>query len=78
MSHGSRQRNLDHGRIAKLGFFAGAAMFAIGAVGGVIGRSMTRGIPDVAGQLFVGLEAVGVLIALLVPLVFGIVLPLVE
>ncbi|QLD85281.1 hypothetical protein HWV23_05915 [Natronomonas halophila] len=78
MSYGGRQQNLDYGRIAKLGFFAGAAMFIIGAVGGVIGRSLAAGMPDVAGQLFISLEVVGVLVGLLVPLVFGIVLPLVE
>jgi energy-converting hydrogenase Eha subunit E len=78
MSYGSRQRDLDYARIAKLGFFAGVAMFVIGAVGEVIGRTMTAGMPAAADQLFISLEAVGVLVGLLVPLVFGIVLPLVE
>jgi hypothetical protein len=78
MSYGGRQQNLDYGRIAKLGFFAGAAMFLIGAVGGVIGRSLLANLPGLASQLFISLEVVGVLIGLLVPLVFGIVLPLVE
>lgn len=78
MSYGGRQQNLDYGRIAKLGFFAGVAMFIIGAVGEVIGRTMTTGMPAVADQLFLSLEVVGVLAGLLVPLIFGIVLPLIE
>jgi hypothetical protein len=78
MSYGGRQQNLDYGRIAKLGFLAGAAMFLIGAVGGVIGRSLLANLPGLASQLFISLEVVGVLVGLLVPLVFGIVLPLVE
>lgn len=78
MSYGGRQQNLDHARIAKVGFFAGVAMFLFGAVGEAIGRTMTRGIPEMANQLFISLEIVGVLVGLLIPLVFGIVLPLVE
>ncbi|MFT4882526.1 MAG: energy-converting hydrogenase Eha subunit E [Natronomonas sp.] len=78
MSYGGRQQNLDHARIAKFGFFAGVAMFLLGAVGEAIGRTMTRGIPEMANQLFISLEIVGVLVGLLIPLVFGIVLPLVE
>jgi hypothetical protein len=78
MSYGGRQRNLDYGRIAKLGFFAGVAMFVIGAVGEKLGHSVVTGMPAVADQLFLSLEIVGVLVGLLVPLVFGIALPLVE
>jgi hypothetical protein len=78
MSYSGRQRNLDYERIAKLGFFAGVAMFVTGAVGEAIGRTMTTGMPAVADQLFISLEIVGVLAGLLVPLVFGIVLPLIE
>lgn len=78
MSYSGRQQNLDYARIAKLGFFAGVAMFVTGAVGEVIGRTMTTGMPAAADQLFVSLEVVGVLAGLLMPLIFGIVLPLVE
>lgn len=78
MSHGRRTGSLDHARIAKSGFVAGLALFAIGVVGELAGHAMLASMPPTADQVLLALEVVGVLVGFLVPIVFGAVLPLIE
>jgi hypothetical protein len=75
----SVQRNsrFDHAAVAKRGFVVGVALFALGAVGEVASHAYVT-LPGITQQLFFGMEVVGVALALFVPLVFGVVLPLVE
>lgn len=78
MSYQSGRRNLDYARIAKFGLFAGIGLFAIGAVGEFVGHIYLSGLPAIADQTFLALEAIGIIIALFVPIIFGAVLPLIE
>ena len=78
MSHPHRSHSFDYARIAKTGFFAGLALFAVGVVGELAGNAILGSIPATAEQGLFALEVVGVAVGLLVPIVFGAVLPLTE
>lgn len=78
MSYAGGDRNLDHAQIAKIGFFAGVALFAVGAIGGALGSLVPSLLPDAAGQFFLALVGLGIVVALFVPILFGAVLPLIE
>lgn len=69
--------NLDYADVAKKGFLLGVALFALGAVGELVANAYFV-VPALAEQLFFGMEVTGVLLGLLVPIVFGAVLPLTE
>lgn len=69
--------SLDHAAVAKKGFLLGVALFALGALGEVVGHAFFA-VPALAEQLFFGMEVTGVAIGLLVPIIFGAVLPLTE
>lgn len=76
MSHQSRG-NLDYADVAKKGFLFGVALFALGAVGEALGHAFFA-VPSIADQLFLGMEVTGVAVGLLVPIIFGAILPLTE
>lgn len=78
MSHGRRSRNVDHAKIAKTGFIAGLALFAVGVVGELAGHALLASMPPTADQALFAMEVLGVLVGFLIPIVFGAVLPLVE
>jgi hypothetical protein len=69
---------MAYGRITKRGFLLGLALFGTGVVGEVLGRGVFGGLPAWEATLFLFFEGGGILLCLLVPLVFGIVLPLTE
>jgi hypothetical protein len=69
---------VDHAAAAKRGFLLGAALFAVGAVGGLAGPALVGGLPAWERTLLFDAEVLGVVLALFSPLVFGVVLPLVE
>ncbi|MFD1513284.1 hypothetical protein [Halomarina rubra] len=64
---------LDYPRLAKAGFALGVTMF----VGGALGATLIEG-PSLAHTLLIDAEALGILLGLFAPLVFGVVLPLTE
>ncbi|WP_459192569.1 DUF7860 family protein [Halosimplex sp. J119] len=68
----------DYPSLAKLGFLAGVALFALGGLGEIAGTAMFGGLPGWEQTLFFDMEVFGILLGLFSPLVFGIVLPLVE
>lgn len=74
----TRTRTIDHASFAKRGFFLGLALFAAGALGGVVGSAYFSPLPGWERALFFDMEVLGVFVGLLAPLVFGIVMPLVE
>jgi hypothetical protein len=74
----AQYRGMDHATLAKRGFFLGAALFALGALGEVSGHALVGALPAWTDMLLTDMEAVGILLALFSPLVFGVVLPLVE
>jgi hydrogenase/urease accessory protein HupE len=69
---------MDHAKRAKQGFLLGVGLFAVGALGEIIGHALYAELPGWEQTLLFNAEVVGILLALLAPLVFGIVLPLIE
>lgn len=67
-----------HAKRAKQGFLVGVVLFAVGALGEMVGHAVFGGLPGWEQALLFDAEVVGILVALIVPLVFGIVLPLTE
>lgn len=78
MSHQRRSRDFDYARIAKTGFLAGIALFAVGVVGELAGHALIASMPPSAEQALFALEVIGVAVGFLIPIVFGAVLPLTE
>lgn len=74
----ARTRSMDHARLAKLGFLAGLALFAIGGGGEVVGHALYGSLPAWEDALLFDLEVVGLVVGLFSPLVFGVALPLLE
>lgn len=74
----AQYRSMDHATLAKRGFLLGAALFAVGVLGEVGGHALFGTLPALVNTLLVDMEAIGILLALFSPLVFGIVLPLIE
>jgi hypothetical protein len=74
----SQSASIDHASYAKRGFQVGVALFAIGALGELLGNLFIGPLPGWEQALLFDMEVLGVLVGLLAPLVFGIVLPLVE
>jgi hypothetical protein len=69
---------MDYASVTKRGFLLGLALFAIGVGGELLGRALLGGLPGWGSMLLVDMEALGILLCLLVPFVFGILLPLTE
>jgi len=69
---------MDHAMLAKRGFLLGVGLFALGALGEVGGHALVGTLPALVDTLLTDMEALGILLALFSPLVFGVVLPLVE
>nr|WP_276273926.1 hypothetical protein [Halomicroarcula sp. GDY20] len=61
--------------MAKRGFLLGAGLFALGALGELAAHTLLGPLPGWGDLLLTDMEALGILIALFAPLVFGIVLP---
>jgi hypothetical protein len=70
--------SVDHAKLARIGFLVGLAMFATGAAGELVGAAAFGSLPGWETTLLFDMEVFGVFLGLMSPLVFGIVLPLVE
>jgi hydrogenase/urease accessory protein HupE len=70
--------SMNHEKLAKRGFLLGFALFAIGALGEIAGHTLFTELPGWEQTLLFDMVILGTLIALLAPLIFGIVLPLIE
>lgn len=73
-----RRTDLDYSSLAKGGLALGVTLFAIGTGGEVIGHAMYETLPGWENALFFDLTVAGFLIGLFSPILFGIVLPLLE
>jgi hypothetical protein len=73
-----RYGDIDYPRVTKLGMLLGATLFAVGALGELAGPALFGPLPAWEHTLFFDMEAIGVLLLLTVPFVFGIALPLTE
>ncbi|MFC7019804.1 MULTISPECIES: hypothetical protein [Haloarcula] len=71
-------RQMDHATLAKRGFLLGVGLFALGVLGEASGPALVGPLPAWGDMLLTDMEGFGILLALFSPLVFGIVLPLVE
>jgi uncharacterized membrane protein YeaQ/YmgE (transglycosylase-associated protein family) len=69
---------MDYQTYAKGGFLFGLALLIVGVVGSAVGHMLFESIPAWESALFVGAEFAGLTIGLFSPIVFGIVLPLIE
>ncbi|WP_424018018.1 hypothetical protein ACOZ4N_19440 [Halorientalis pallida] len=74
----SQTASIDYQTYAKRGFFVGLSLLVIGVVGSVVGHTFFEPLPAWENTLFVGAEFAGLLVGFLSPIVFGIVLPLIE
>jgi len=72
--YGSR----DHATLAKRGFLLGVGLFALGALGELTTHALLGPLPGWGNMLLTDMEALGILLALFAPLVFGIIMPLIE
>jgi hypothetical protein len=68
----------DYQTYAKGGFFFGLALLVIGIAGSVVGHAFFEPLPAWENTLFLGAEFLGIAIGFFSPIVFGIVLPLIE
>jgi hypothetical protein len=73
-----RYKTLDYSRWTKLGFLFGFGLFALGAGGEIAGHALVGTLPAWENTLFVSAEAIGIVVGLLSPFVFGIALPLLD
>jgi len=74
----AQYRGMNHAQLAKRGFLLGVGLFVLGALGELGGHALLGTLPAWGNTLLVDMEALGILLALFSPLIFGIVLPLVE
>ena len=73
-----RYGNIDYPTVTKRAFLLGVALFLIGGVGELVAHTYFGPLAGWEETLLFDAEVLGVLIALLAPLVFGIILPLTE
>lgn len=75
---GHMSSSTDYVRLAKVGFLVGIALFAVGAGGELAGTALFGSLPGWETAILFDMEVLGVVAGLFSPLVFGVVLPLVE
>ncbi|ADQ68497.1 hypothetical protein GL213_14665 [Halogeometricum borinquense] len=68
----------DYPQLTKFGVGLGLTLFAVGALGTIVAPSFVGPLPAWEESLLFDAEAIGVLLTLLSPFVFGILLPLTE
>lgn len=73
-----RSETLDYPRLTKMSFAFGVGLFAVGALGTVIGSAVFGSLPGWEQTLLFDAEVLGLVIALVAPLIFGVVMPLTE
>ena len=74
----ARYGDLDYGRLTKGGFGFGVGLFALGVLGLFLAQPLVGPFPGWEEQLLIDSEALGIAVAFLSVLLFGIVLPLTE
>lgn len=73
-----RNRSMDYSWYTRTGMGFGGALFLLGVLGHVAVPMIFDSLPAWELTLFTGLEAGGILVALLTPFVFAVALPLIE
>jgi hypothetical protein len=73
-----RYGDLDYALWTEVGFLLGVALVALGGGGELVGHALYGTLPAWENALFTDMEAVGIVVGLLSPFVFGVFLPLTE
>lgn len=73
-----RYRRLDYSQYARGGFAFGVAVFVLGILGHALGPTLFGSLPAWELALFTLMEVAGIVLALCSPIVFAVVLPLIE
>lgn len=73
-----RYGNIDYPTVTRRSFLLGAALFVVGVVGELVGQTFFAPLPAWEQTLLVTVVGIGILLALLAPIVFGVILPLTE
>lgn len=73
-----RYGDLDYPKLARRGLVLGVGLLLLGVLGEVVGSALFGPLPSWEHTLFMDLSAIGILIGLFAPIVFGVVLPLTE
>lgn len=73
-----RYGQIDYPTVTKRAFALGVGLFLLGALGEIVGHALFGTLPAWENTLLFDAEILGILIALLSPIVFGIVMPLTE
>ena len=71
-------RDLNYRALTTRGFLSGVALSTLGGIGEIAGMALYDPLPAWGNTLLTDVEALGLVVGLLAPLVFGIVLPLTE
>ena len=74
----ARYGDLDYGWLTKHGFGFGVALFVLGALGSIAGPALFGPLPGWETTLLTDSEIIGIVVAFLSVMLFGIVLPLTE
>jgi len=75
MAHGT---SIDYPTWTKRSFLLGVSIALLGLLGHLIGQTYFGPLPGWEQMLFTDMEFVGILVAVFAPIIFGIVLPLIE
>lgn len=70
--------NIDYPTIAKRSFLLGASLFVVGIIGEIVGQRLFAPLPAWEQTLPVTIVGGGILVALVAPIVFGVILLLTE
>ena len=73
-----RTNSIDYPTWTKRSFLFGVSLFLVGLIADVVGSTYFGPLPAWEHTLFVDMEFLGIFVALLAPIVFAIVLPLLE
>jgi hypothetical protein len=74
----SLDEDVGYATLAKWGFAAGVVMFAVGTGGELIGHALYESLPEWETVLLFDLSVIGLLVGLFSPILFGIVMPLLD
>ena len=73
-----RYGDLNYSKLTRRGFVLGVVLLAVGLLGETLGPAVVGTLPAWGHTLLIDLEALGILVGLFAPIVFGVVLPLTE
>ncbi|MBV0924066.1 hypothetical protein KTS45_07595 [Halomicroarcula limicola] len=74
----AQYRSMDHAALAKRGFLLGVGLFVLGILGEFVAPAVVGPLPGWGHMVLTDMEGIGILLGLFSPLVFGIILPLIE